>query len=821
MTWRSSDTVDGEQFNNCFLTSLRRVADLLLPSREAIPYEEFLDAVSSVIGTGSTAFYLFERDENQQLCGVGVVARRISEACDTDSCSVLPARLPLEAAEVLYRQMSAHESRVMREQQLPAILKPVLLDAPNQHVLLLPLKPGHHLEATLVCRQCGEHTKWSDGEQQFLVEALSYLEQFIMRFKVEKELAQSRRMVSTLMSNLPGMAYHSSATFPRIMKYISEGCRNLLGAPYKALKDNTEMVFDELICPEDLPAVKWGLLDAAEKETDYQLIYRIHIQPDTIRWVWDRGCVVRDADRLVCEGFMADITQRKEAEEKIIRSKQEWERTFDTVYDPIVILDSHYRVLRINQAAADHMGLPLQACIGQSFFTFEENAEDLKQIENPVMEERLGYQRKHIHLPSLQKDFRVTSAPFYGEHGDIKGRTYVAHDITDLKQSEEKRLRLEARIQQAQKVESLGGMAAGIAHDFNNILQVIRGNADLIQAELDDAGTAVSQMLTDIQDASDRAAGLCKQMLTYSGKSPTTMDQLDVHTVLEDVKGMLQTTISHRAELVYDLGAEEHVIYADRVLIQQAFINLVSNASDALKGEKGTITVQTANCVPESGDALIGSFNGDRCIQLQIKDSGSGIEEQNLLAIFDPFYSTKFLGRGLGLAAVQGIVRSHNGALQIEQPKGGGSSFQLYFPVQAPVATTAQPVEVPPGRTVLLVDDERSVLNITEKNLRQVGLQVATAANGRQALEVLAASGDAISVILLDLIMPVMDGTETLREIRKKSCDIPVVMMSGYNREMSTAGLHGLKIDGFIQKPFTLESLLSELISAMKSKEKT
>jgi two-component system cell cycle sensor histidine kinase/response regulator CckA len=385
----------------------------------------------------------------------------------------------------------------------------------------------------------------------------------------------------------------------------------------------------------------------------------------------------------------------------------------------------------------------------------------------------------------------------------------------------------EAHSRHVQKLESIGILAGGIAHDFNNLLHVVLGNADIALSNLP-APSPAREALEEVVRATLRAADLTRQLLAYSGKGAVVVRHLDLSSEVREMATLLRTAMSKQATLIWELASDLPAINADPTQIRQIVMNLITNASDALVEEGGTITLRTGVVRlnelegqrfsrPVQGDEPV-ERPDDRFVFLEIGDNGSGMTPDTLSRIFDPFFSTKFAGRGLGLAAVMGIVRSHRGLIRIRTERGTGTAFRILFP---PVLGTATPGEKPSAErsdwrgsgTILVVEDEEGVREVAERMLQDIGFQTLGAEDGREALDIMERVGDTVTAVLLDLSMPRMGGAETLRRLRAMRPELPILMMSGYTEEDVTPqfGKVGPGATGFIQKPFMAEELIAVL----------
>ncbi len=406
------------------------------------------------------------------------------------------------------------------------------------------------------------------------------------------------------------------------------------------------------------------------------------------------------------------------------------------------------------------------------------------------------------------------------------------------KQEEEHRHKLEARFQQMQKLESLGIMAGGIAHDFNNLLLTIIGNLEMSLAEIP-GDTAARQGLEESRKASLLAADLCGQMLAYSGKGHFIINAISLADIVKEMVTLLESSITKRADLQLSCPEEVPLIMGDSAQLRQILLNLILNAADAVTGGQGRIDVRigTLECDDTFFEEtmLKDPLAPGTYVELEVRDNGCGMDEQTQQRIFDPFFTTKFTGRGLGLAAVLGIVRGHRGAIIIDSEVGRGTSFRILLPI----ATTAAMEQSTASRrisgaapsspaspekiTVLLVDDDDGVRTTISRQLMRLGFQVIPAADGFEALTLVerslsmreAEAYDPIDLVLLDLTMPRMDGAETFEKLHVIAPDLPVVLCSGYSDEELRSRFEGKAIAGYLCKPFEIQTLKTAIREAL------
>jgi len=390
------------------------------------------------------------------------------------------------------------------------------------------------------------------------------------------------------------------------------------------------------------------------------------------------------------------------------------------------------------------------------------------------------------------------------------------HDITDRKQAEEQKAELEAQNRQLQKSESLGRMAGAIAHHFNNNLHVVMGNLEMAMNDLPIGLNPIEKLLLAMQ-AARKAAEVSNLMLTYIGKTPDKHEPMDLSKFCSNIIPLLQATAPKGVIFKADFPTSGPIIRASADQIQHILTNLLANAWESFDGNRRDIGLTVKTVIKEDILALKcfpldwqPQENAYACIE--VSDEGCGISEENFEKIFDPFFSTKFTGRGLGLSVVLGIVRAHQGAVTVESKFDRGSIFRVFFPVSAeevPILPhkAFQTLKTEEGGTVLTVEDDENVRNMVKTMLIHLGFSVLEAKNGVEAVEVFRQHQREIRCVICDLSMPRMDGWETLTALRNLSPYVPVILSSGYNKELIMAGEHPELPSAFLSKPYHLKEL--------------
>jgi signal transduction histidine kinase/CheY-like chemotaxis protein len=407
--------------------------------------------------------------------------------------------------------------------------------------------------------------------------------------------------------------------------------------------------------------------------------------------------------------------------------------------------------------------------------------------------------------------------------GRTVGRVFSFRDITARLKAEEEHRTLERQMLHVQKLESLGVLAGGIAHDFNNLLVSVLGNAGLALAELSPA-SPVRSRLTDIEIAAQRAAELTRQMLAYAGQGRFVVQRVNLSDLVVELVSLLRTVVARTADIDVRLTNNLPDVEADASQLRQVVMNLVTNAADALGGVPGRIEITTGrmsatreylshNCSGQDVEA--GEF-----VFAEIADTGCGMDEKTLARIFDPFFTTKATGRGLGLAAVLGIVGSHCGAIAVESSPGVGTRFRLLLPAlgvarsdkTVPGVTLKPPVS---SGTILIVDDDAGVRTVATLTLERAGFRVVAACDGEDGVALFRERGSEFDVVLLDMTMPRLSGVETCHLLKKMRPELPIVLTSGYTEPDAGSRFIAGEVAGFLQKPFTPATLVRTIQDAV------
>jgi len=513
---------------------------------------------------------------------------------------------------------------------------------------------------------------------------------------------------------------------------------------------------------------------------------------------------------------LSDITERKRAEERLRLSEERFRKLFEGHSAVKLVIEAKTgAIIDANDAAVQFYGWSIETLKQMHIQQINMLATDAVQaaMEQAALAENTRFEFRHRRMDGSIREVEVFSNKI-----EIAGRDLlhsIIHDITERKRAEKNNLELERRFQESKRLESLGVLTGGIAHDFNNILSVILGHCDILSDDVR-SGMEQKKQVGEIERAAMRAAVLCQQMLAYAGKNPLIQTWINLRLMVEEATELLQPTLKNKIDIEFDFNGGICEIIGDRAQIEQVIMNLYCNAAEAIGEKKGTIAISLNNWVvrkdQEDRDFLGYAIPAGDYVCLTVSDNGSGMDVETQKRLFEPFYTTKCIGRGLGLSAVLGIVKSHDGALQFSTTPGVGTTVKVFLPQFAVsgIAAAGPTADISPAKgrcTFLLVNDEASDRILGSALLKAMGFVVMTATGGREAIEIHRENRRKIDLILLDLVMPGMGGIETYRLLRQISPVIPIVICSGYNGVDLAEDFTNDPYVEVTQKPYKLDQL--------------
>lgn len=600
--------------------------------------------------------------------------------------------------------------------------------------------------------------------------------------------------------------------------YVGPHAETLLG--YPIAEWYAENFWADHIHGDDRAFAVQYCLAQTEKGLSHDFEYRMIRADGSAVWLRDIVSVVRPENGpAMLRGVMIDITDQRAGAEALAASEARFRFLYDTTPVMMHSIDEESRIIDVNQYWLDVMGYRREEVLGRrsTEFLTDESRRLAEEVYLPMywrdgiidsVEYRLVRKNGEIF------DALLSAVVAAGPNGDGKSSLAFIIDVSERKRIEREQRELREQMEHAQKLESLGVLAGGIAHDFNNILMSIVGNASLaLDEDAPDGRTA--PFLREIERDARRGAELCRQMLAYSGKGAFAVASVDLNAVVRDLGELLEASHTKKIDLTYDLSDATPAIEADVGQLNQVVMNLIINASEAIGDEAGMVTVSTEAADLDASDltAYYGAeaLRPGRYAALTVRDTGSGMSDEVIGRIFEPFFSTKFTGRGLGMAVVLGIVRGHGGAIRVVSAPNQGTAVRIVLPA-AERSAAALPAAGPArGRSgaILVADDEPSVLDVTRRILEKAGYAVVAVQNGLQAVDAFRADHAGIAAVVLDMTMPVMSGAEAAEAIRTIDPSVPIVLTSGYAAQDIRTRTHDGGVTGYLQKPYRPQELIA------------
>jgi two-component system, cell cycle sensor histidine kinase and response regulator CckA len=552
------------------------------------------------------------------------------------------------------------------------------------------------------------------------------------------------------------------------------------------------------------------------------LVIRWRHKDGTFRYLESNATPVmsREGEVVGFRGADRDITDRKLMEDKLRMSEEYYRTLVETSPDAIIIVDPNGFISFLSPRAYELFGVPAGgSAVGTLVLDWV--SPEGRALASSLFERTLLGRLKltAFEIQLLRRDqstfwAEISSSVLVNTRGDIRGQLLICRDVTDRRETEH-------ALRQAQRMESIGILAGGIAHDFNNLLQAILGQTHLALSKLPGSHAGRAN-IEKAEKAAERAAELTRQLLAYSGQGKLAMHVIDVNAMVKENIHLVEFAIPRNVAIELSLSPKRLVIKGDSAQIQQVVMNLVINAAESYDGRSGIIRLRSSLHTINSQDVVQWTRAGAEIetgvyAVLEVSDCGCGMDQETTAKVFDPFFSTKFTGRGLGLAAVLGIVRGHRGALQVESERGTGTTFRVAFPLTEQAMASEQAENLPAdqmaGGTILLIDDEEVVRDVFSETLIDAGWDVLTACDGESGIRIFSDHPGKIGLVVLDLSMPGMDGAETLRRLRGIDPTAKVILSSGYGEEEAMGRFEGLGLSGFLQKPYQW-GRLKEILAA-------
>jgi len=644
---------------------------------------------------------------------------------------------------------------------------------------------------------------------------LNFVTDITVRKQAEQSLIESEERFKNVLQDVSSIAVQGYAP-DGITQYWNKATEKLYG--YSAQEAIGQNLLDLIIPPEMQKDVKQAIRYMAESGQPIPASELSLMRKDgSLVTVFSSHVVVKLPGRdqeLFCLDI--DLTEQKRVELALRKSEEKFSKIFKASPEVVVITDiENGKYIEVNDTFLEITGLQLEEVIGHTSvelnFWIDVNERrrfmELLLENGAIKNHEVQYRIKNNQI----RNFLVSS-----EIIEIEGKQCslnILNDITGLKKAEEEKLELERQLQEAHKLESLGVLAGGIAHDFNNLLAVIIGRCSLAMMKPKFA----EDHIPPIEKAANRAAELCRQMLAYAGKSEYVQNEVNIEELVDEMVNMLRATIAQNVVIKLGLSSNIPSIKADPSQIRQVVMNLIINASEAIGEAQGEIlislTKSSLKAEKADKDHLGKIIPSGNYVCLEVIDSGCGMDEDTKRRIFEPFYTTKFTGRGLGMSAVLGIITAHKGALQIFSKTGLGTTFKVYLPVLTIKSGDNLPQQQNSSEswrgsgTILLAEDEEQVILIAKTMLEELGFTVIEAYNGKEALELYEKKAAEITLVMTDIGMPVMDGYALFSELKTLNPKLPIIISSGYGDEVVTSRINIDGVAGLVSKPYRFDQL--------------
>jgi len=508
------------------------------------------------------------------------------------------------------------------------------------------------------------------------------------------------------------------------------------------------------------------------------------------------------------------ILWRKQAEKTLRESEERFRNVYETAPLAFVVWDLDTHVTDWNKKAEELFGWTKEEVAGNNFFDFlipEKDRPRVADVVNSLLNGKLKTQSINDNLTKGGEIITCewNNSPLHDDDGNIIGAISLGLDITDRKRVEEEKTKLEAQLQRAQRLESIGTLASGFAHNFNNLLMGIMANISIMLLDID-SDHQHYKYLKNIEKQIINGSKLAGQLTGYARVGKYEVKPIDLNKLLKETSNTFK--IAKKDVRIHQyLNENLYKIEADIGQIEQAILNLFVNAADAMP-EGGELFIETMNVTDKDITGKPYHTKPGSYVLLSIKDTGIGMDKMTRERIFEPFFTTKSLaeGTGLGLSSTYGIIKGHGGYIAVDSEKGHGATFRLYLPATEKEVKKEKrvPYKIVRGKeTILFVDDESTVIEGCEGMLHKMGYNVSTARSGKEALEIYKRKSDKIDMVILDMIMPEMSGGETYDRLKDMDPDIKVLLASGHSIKGQATEILKRGCNGFIQKPFNMEAL--------------
>jgi two-component system cell cycle sensor histidine kinase/response regulator CckA len=625
-------------------------------------------------------------------------------------------------------------------------------------------------------------------------------------------LRQKEEQLRTITANIPGAIcrFYAKDNGDWGMSYASERLMELFGMPSPIkgfFPAATEFIYEK-----DREGFVASVRKSVETCTPWDFEGRIVKPSGEVKWFHGLAAPTRLPDSIIFDGMLLDITERKQAEEKSRQSEEKFTEVFMMSPDMVAITrmeDGH--IIDVNIGFEEMTGWQRSEVIGRTSLSLDFWVETA-QRDLMVQELKAGREVVRYEISFRRKDGMLQTGVYSARSlilGGEKCLLFIMQNITEKKRLEEERRKLEQQLYKSQKMDAIGQLAGGVAHDFNNILTGIQGNVSLLQMEIAQEHPHY-QRLNRIEEQVQRGANLTRQLLGFARGGKYDVRIISVNDL---IRKSAQFFLEARKEIEAEMELQENLdtVEADAGQIEQVLINIYINAAQAMPGG-GRLHIQTTNVQLEEESSMQGLRPG-KYIKISITDSGTGMDQSILARIFEPFFTTKSRegGTGLGLAASYGIIRNHGGVINAYSEPERGATFNIYLPASGDeleeFERDCQDAMISGRGGILLIDDENMIRDVASEMLQLLGYTVYQAAGGKEAIDIYRADKDKIDLVILDMILPGMNGAQVLEKLKQIAPDVKVILSSGYSMQGEVQKVMESGCFGFIQKPYLFTEL--------------
>jgi PAS domain S-box-containing protein len=590
----------------------------------------------------------------------------------------------------------------------------------------------------------------------------------------------------------------------RMIVDANKAAQNLLG---RSLNEIKQMKQSDVVSAKDAKIGKRRFDKVIEKGHLGPQEYIIISKDGRRTPVESQSNVIALKGHKLVTAFFRDITDRKQAEKELQRSRIEWGETFDVMSDWVSLIDTDtHTIIRSNRAGEKLLGVPVSEIIGKTCCNFVHGSETpAPDCPLQKMLKTGNRESKEFEMPERNLWVYVTADPVRNENGDIINAVYVVRDISQQKQ-------LEMNLLQAQKMEAIGTLAGGIAHDFNNILSAIIGHSELFLYNAPKDSSMV-ESIQEVLKAGHRAKDLVEQILTFSRHEEAERKPVRITPIVNDALKLLRASLPATIEIQQREKVGLDIVSSDPTRIHQVIMNLCTNAGYAMKQNGGVLKVNLENVdLKLSLTDLYLNITPGIYLKISISDTGPGISPEVLDRIFEPYFTTKEKGEGtgLGLAVAYGIVESYGGTITVQSVEGKGTTFDIYLPIEEEQETSKEELKesIPTGtERILFIDDEDAIVGIVKRMLNRLGYDVIAKTSSKEALELFHAEPSRFDLVITDMTMPGMTGDKVAQEVMKVDSKVPIILCTGYSDQISEEKAKKMGIKEFIMKPFVMKNL--------------